>query len=104
MVAERIPMYALADIQGALRDGRYRITRSALEGASGLCLGEADVRECVLGLHQTDFYKSMPSVQRPGLFQDVYRCRYAGFSIYTKLQLSAVGHAVVISFKRDESA
>ena len=104
MNGKRLPTYALADIQGALRDGRYWMTRSAMEGASALYLDESDIRECVLGLHDADFYKSMPSVRRRGLFQDVYRCRYGGFSIYTKLQRSAVGHAVIISFTRDESA
>jgi len=41
---------------------------------------------------------------RPGLNQDVYRCRCAGMPIYTKLQIGPEGQAVVISFKRDESA
>ncbi|MHB1193484.1 MAG: type II toxin-antitoxin system MqsR family toxin [Longimicrobiales bacterium] len=104
MSGRRTPTYLLAEIQSALREGRYWMTRSAMEGASALYLDESDIRECVLGLHEADFYKSMPSVQRPGLFQDVYRCRYGGFSIYTKLQSSAARHAVIISFKRDESA
>ncbi len=46
----------------------------------------------------------MPSVKRPGLGQDVYRCWYRGFSIYTKLQIGRGGGAVVISFKKDDSA
>lgn len=104
MSGERTPAYALADFQAALRNGHYRITRGALEGASRLGLGESDIRDCVLELQEVDFYKSMPSLQRPGLFQDVYRCRFGGLSIYTKVQLGALGHAVIISFKRDESA
>ena len=41
----------------------------------------------------------MPSLKRPALSQDVYRCKYQGLSIYTKLQMGRRGEAVVFSFK-----
>jgi hypothetical protein len=98
------PTYSLDVIHAAIRLNRYLITRRAAEDAAGLLLDEDDIKECVLGLGAQDFYKTMPSRRIEGLWQDVYRCRYAGMPIYTKVQVSHDGQAVVISFKTDESA
>ncbi len=77
--------------------------RGARDGAAELYLDEQDVCACLLALDDGDFYKTMESVKRPGLWQDVYRPRYAGHSLYLKVQLDVRSGAVVISFKRDES-
>jgi len=45
----------------------------------------------------------MESEKRPGLWQDVYRPRFAGFALYVKVQLAPATGAVVISFKKDQS-
>jgi len=45
----------------------------------------------------------MPAELRPGFMQDVYRITYEKQPVYLKLQI-AIGKAVVISFKTDESA
>jgi hypothetical protein len=45
----------------------------------------------------------MPAEFRPGFMQDVYRITYEEQAVYLKLQI-AIGKAVVISFKADESA
>lgn len=93
----------LSAIQAAMRARLYVILRGARDGAAELHLDEADVCACVLGLDGGDFYKTMESDKRPGLWQDVYRPRYAGYALYVKVQLDARSGAVVISFKRDQS-
>jgi hypothetical protein len=54
----------------------------------------------VLSLEPQDFYKTMESEQRPGLWQDVYHKRYGVNDLYIKLQIDADGRAVIIQFKR----
>jgi len=98
------PHYSLELIQEAVRQGRYWITRQAGLDAAALYLDEDDIKACVLDLKDHHFYKTMPSRTRPGTSQDVYKCRYCGFAIYTKLQLSRSNAAAVISFKKDEDA
>lgn len=82
----------------------YRITVSARKGASDLYLDESDIVDCVLRLEEGHFYKSMKAASAKGLFQDVYRVQYQSRPLYVKLQISRQGRAVVVSFKRDESA
>ncbi len=54
----------------------------------------------MLALDESDFYKTMTSIQIPGLMQDVYRPRYLGVELYVKVQLSPERNtAVIISFK-----
>ncbi|HSW30648.1 MAG TPA: type II toxin-antitoxin system MqsR family toxin [Longimicrobiales bacterium] len=104
MAAPHAPTYPLSQVQGAVRRGSYWVTRSAGHGAMALDLDESDIRECVARLGPSDFYKTMPSERVPGLFQDVYLTRHHGLPIYLKVQLAPNGDAVVVSFKRDESA
>ena len=99
-----MPTYPLEEAKRAIRDERYWITRQAGLGAGDLFLDEDDIKDCVLRLEMHHFFKTMPSSKRPGLNQDVYKCSYGGLPIYTKLQIGLEGRAVVISFKRDESA
>lgn len=99
----RRPSHDLTAIQAAMRERRYIIMRGARDGAAELRLDESDVQACIQALDSGDFYKTMESEKRPGLWQDVYRPRYAGFALYVKLQLDARSAAVVISFKRDQS-
>lgn len=98
-----VPEYAIEDVKRAILLERYLITQSVARGAAILCLDEDDIRNCVLGIKERDFYKSMPSIKRPGLSQDVYKCECAGFAIYLKVQMTRDGRAVVVSFKRDEN-
>lgn len=104
MTSRRFPAYSLPVLQGAVRRGAYWITYSAARGAADLYLDETDIVDCVLLLREQDFFKSMSSEQRVGLFQDVYRSRFQGFRIYVKLQSSGAGHTVIVSLKQDESA
>lgn len=99
MSTKRIPTYDLSEIQRSVAAGQYRVTRSALDGASALGMDESDVVACVLGLTRANFYKSMEAGKAPGLWQDVYRPNYQGEALYVKLQVAVPGAAVVISFK-----
>jgi len=103
MVAQR-PAYGLDEVKRLVACGAFAITRSAAAGASALYLDESDIVECVASLEERDFYKSMPSHWDSALFQDVYKRPFQGFRLYVKVQISAGGRAVVVSFKRDESA
>ena len=98
----RTPTYDLEEVQRLVGQGPIscRITRTALLGATGLQLADVHVIEAVLLLNRSDFYKSMPSDESPGLWQDVYRTRYRGLELYIKLQINEHGFAVVIQFKR----
>ncbi len=95
-----IPTYSLALIKKLIREGQYRITDAALDSALDLGMEESDIVECVCEvLTEDDFYKTMPAIQEPPLWQDVYRVKYQKVWIYLKLQISLANRAVVISFK-----
>ena len=89
--------YGLETIKSMIRDGQYRITGSALQGAFALGLDEDNILMAVLDLECEDLYKTMQSRAVPGLWQDVYHIRYNGYLLYIKLQISI--SAIVISFK-----
>lgn len=94
------PSYELERVQDLIRADEYRISAVALDGAGRLGWGVEEICECVLALATSDFYKTMESERKPGLWQDVYRPTFRGLGLYVKLQLTWVGDAVVISFKR----
>lgn len=96
------PTYDLGEIKRLIKEGRLVITRAAVNGAAALYLDTHEIIDCVLALSKTELRKSMPSVSRPRLSQDVYKTRHCGFAIYLKLQI-ARGTAVVIQFKQDQS-
>jgi len=109
-----LPTYDLADFKRLIESGpeSYRIELTASNHAGSLDLEESDIIACVLALDVRpmtsggDFYKTMPSKTRPGMFHDVYRPSFYGLAIYCKIQLMTTrlgGKAVVIQFKRDTS-
>ncbi|MGH7574304.1 MAG: type II toxin-antitoxin system MqsR family toxin [Longimicrobiales bacterium] len=102
-MAKREPTYDLNTIQEKIRLGEVLITPMAHQGLADLYLDPSDIEACVCALEERHFRKTMESERRPGLWQDVYYCRYRSRAIYVKLQL-AYGKAVVISFKQDTSA
>ena len=104
MSAKRTATYDLELIKAKIRAGRFFVTAAALSGALLLELDREDIQDCVLGLDEGDFYKSMPAEKRPGCMQDVYRPCYQTVHLYVKLQLTqSLEQAVVIAFKKDES-
>ena len=96
-----MPYYDLERIKMLVREGLYRVTLSARQDALAVGVDADGVRNCVLTLDQTHFYKSMPAEKVPGLWQDVYRLCYQGVKVYLKLQIYFDSNAIVISFKQD---
>jgi hypothetical protein len=98
------PSYALLRLKELIQDGKYWITVSAFQSAALMGFLDEDITECIVDfLAPSHFYKTMPSEQRTGLMQDVYKITYEGKRVYLKLQISQSGHAVIVSFKEDES-
>lgn len=100
MEASPEPSYDLAEIQAKVAAGFYVVTMSSLEGAGALRFDRKDIEDCIAQLDESDFYKTMPSNQRTGLMQDVYKPAYLGHLLYVKLQLNSAKRAVIISFKQ----
>lgn len=67
------PFYDLDEIQRLISEGRYRITLRARYEADSIEFDPEDVCECILALSETHFYKPMPAIDFPGLWQDVYK-------------------------------
>jgi len=104
VAAKRKPSYDLDQIKTKVRAGQFLITSTALDGAFLLGFDRYDIQDCVLGLDEADFYKTMPAEKRQGCMQDVYRPRHLNVHVYMKLQLTqSLEQAVVIAFKKDES-
>jgi hypothetical protein len=100
------PRYSLKRVQELVDAGHdhYYITESARLGAQSIFLDEEDIVECVCSLTEDDYEKTLDSRRFPGTFQDVYKPRFYGLRIYLKVTLDEDEMAVIISFKRDESA
>jgi hypothetical protein len=98
------PTYDLDTIQARERSGSYFIRSTAASDARGIGFGEVDIVRCIAALDATCFHKTMPAheprARAAGLWQDVYRARVDEHWLYIKLQISASGAAVIISFKR----
>ena len=100
------PKYSLKRVQELVEAGpdHYHITESARLGAQAIFLDEEDIVECVCSLRYDAYEKTLASTKFPGTYQDVYKPRFYGWQIYLKVRLDGDEAAVVISFKRDESA
>jgi motility quorum-sensing regulator / GCU-specific mRNA interferase toxin len=96
------PTYDLQELQRLIGQGPISsvITQAARDGAFSARMTEDDLVDAVLTLTSADFYKSMESVERPGLWQDVYHLDSHGTWLYIKLQLLRDGRAVVVQFKK----
>lgn len=101
MSSGRQPTYELAVIQALVRAGKFFIRESALTAAFELGFDRYDITECILGMDEGDFLKTMPSQRFPALMQDVYKPPYQGIRLYVKLQLDGTKTAIVISFKEE---
>jgi hypothetical protein len=86
-----------------VHEGRYHVTLSARQDALAFGFDSEDIRDCVLALNETHFYKYMPAEKVPGLWQDVYKVTYEGIRVYLKLQINFANNAIIISFKEDTS-
>src|SRR5271168_4310660 len=96
--------YALLRCKELVKEGKYQVTVKALQTALLMGFLDEDITECIVNfLEPSHFYKTMPSEQVAGLMQDVYKITYEGKRVYLKLQINRSGHAVIVSFKEDES-
>ncbi len=95
--------YPLSEIKRLVREGFYRVTRTALDcGRRDFRLsGTKQIAECILNLEAREFYKSMTTHNDSRIWQDVYRSAVGDTGAYIKVQISD-GETVVISFKRLE--
>lgn len=96
------PTYDLSLIKKLLErpDTRIITQQSYCAAVSLGYAGAEEIVDVVRNIQPSDFYKSMESVDKPGLWQDVYRPCDRGVVLYVKLQLSKNRKGVVIQFKR----
>jgi motility quorum-sensing regulator/GCU-specific mRNA interferase toxin len=96
-----IARYDLETVQRLVGQGEISsiITTVARDGARQCGLSISELVEAVLELSTANFYKSMESEKRPGMWQDVYHLSFRGGELYIKLQISPAGDAVVVQFK-----
>ena len=97
---KRKPSYRLSDVLAIVTaSGVDAFTQTALHGAWDLGLTAEGAVAVVLGLRQTNFYKSMTTHADHRIWQDVYYADLdSGLKIYIKLTLRENGN-VVIQFK-----
>lgn len=97
---KRKPSYPLSDLLAIVAArGVDAFSVTALHGAWSLGLISDEAVAVVLGLRQTDFYKSMTTHADHRIWQDVYHAGLnSGLQAYIKLTLRENG-SVVIQFK-----
>lgn len=97
---KRKPNYLLSDVLAIVAvSGVDAFTQTALHGAWDLGLTSEGAVAVVLGLQQTNFYKSMTTHTDHRIWQDVYHADLkSGLKVYIKLTLRENG-IVVIQFK-----
>ena len=97
---KRKPSYLLSDVLAIVAaSGIDAFTQTALHGAWDLGLTSEGAVAVVLGLRQTNFYKSMTTHTDHRIWQDVYHADLdSGLRVYIKLTLRENG-IIVIQFK-----
>jgi len=97
---KRKPNYLLSEVLAIVAaSGVDAFTQTALHGAWDLGLTSEGAVAVVLGLRQTNFYKSMTTHADHRIWQDVYHADLeSGLKVYIKLTLRENG-IVVIQFK-----
>ena len=97
---KRKPHYPLGEIQAALADVK-KLNRSFVskQGADELGMDDEAVVAVIQGLSHKDFEKSMTSMADHKVWQDVYKPRIGGRTLYVKFTLDARQAPLLISFK-----
>ena len=97
-----VAYYDLEEIKNLITDPNTRIiTRSSRLTAVSLGYASADdMVERIKKLKKTEIYKTMESLTKPGLWQDVYITSDSGVDVYIKLQKSMDEKGVIIRFKK----
>ena len=100
---KRKPHYALDTIKAAFADaGSLNRSFVSKQGADELDMDDSAVVAVIQGLSQRDFDKSMTSLADHRVWQDVYKPRVGGRTIYVKFTLDAQQAPLLISFKEAE--
>ena len=98
---KRTPHHSLAAVQAVVADRNSRpFTVTALRGGLSLGLDEPAMRQVVINLSRSDFYKSMTTHADHKEWQDVYHgTTEVGVPVYIKLTAYSDGRPPVIQFK-----
>lgn len=91
------PHCKLPVIHALVQAGKFRVTRTAMMGASELGLSLPDMLSIVMSLTPHDFYKSMTTFADHTVWQDVYRPRTRAGDVY--LKLTVMDDLLIVSFK-----
>ena len=81
---KRTPHTRLSQVKKLVNAGQVRTTRSALLNV-------------IIGLSESDFYKSMTTYSDHTIWQDVYRPRLVTGQVY--LKITVIHDVLIVSFK-----
>lgn len=95
----RRPTHNLVEFQAAMASG-LRATRSAMDSAFALGFSHSGVKATLSEIRPEMFYKSMPSEQRPGQWQDVYHVPTIVGLLYVKFTNEGLQEWKLLSFKK----
>ncbi|MFH1117945.1 MAG: type II toxin-antitoxin system MqsR family toxin [Pseudomonadota bacterium] len=98
---KRKPHYDLDEVKAVVADPKINpFTANARREGTALGLRPQEMREVVLSLSATDFYKSMTTYHDNRVWQDVYHAvTQDGKVLYIKITGYTDGRPPVISFK-----
>jgi motility quorum-sensing regulator/GCU-specific mRNA interferase toxin len=94
---KRSPHCPLSVVKERIRQGKVRVTFSALSGGAALGFDFDAIVAVILALTPTDFYKSMTTHADHTVWQDVYRPTTNADEVY--LKLTVVNEVLIVSFK-----
>lgn len=94
---KRTPACPLTKIKTLVKNGKVRMTASAVSGAAELGLNRQGVVAVVMALSSSDFHKSMTTHADHTIWQDVYRPCTPHGAVY--LKLTVVDDLLIVSFK-----
>jgi motility quorum-sensing regulator / GCU-specific mRNA interferase toxin len=98
---KRKPTYLLEEIKKLIYDGKTHSPGwPVIESGSNLGFSIEEMHEQVLTLDIKDFYKSDPDFHNHKVWQDAYKKKIKGKSIYIKFKLFD-GKFLLTSFKPD---
>lgn len=91
------PHCKLQVVKALLDAGKFRVTRTARNGAAALGFDYPGMLAVVAALQSSDFYKSMTTHTDHTVWQDVYRAATPLGDVY--LKLTVVDDLLIVSFK-----
>lgn len=94
---KRSPHCKLTVVHALVKEGKVRVTRSAMVGASKLGFDLKGMLDTVIALTPVDFYKSMTTHDDHTVWQDVYRPSTGAGDVY--LKLTVIDDVLIVSFK-----